>query len=311
MATNVSSVTSHFPDAENGFTTTTSGSVSSGATTVGLNSTAGYTNGEPVVFVIDPANSKKQTFTGIIDTSGNQVTGVVWTAGTNVAHDAGATVVDYATATHIAMMSKGIKVEHAQDGTHKSQLISSRTEDTSPASGDFLLTSDVSDSNNLKKVTVSNLFANIPDGSVTPADLVSGTGTSWAWQSWTPTWTNLTVGNGTNTSVYLQVGKTVFFRLSFVLGSTSSVGTNPVATIPITSKNYDLLFIYAHGNYVDVSAGNDNFPAFATYGSTTEMNLYAQGVSGSNVRLQGLTSTVPFTWATGDKIGLQGFYEAA
>lgn len=119
MSTSVASVVSHFPDAENGFSTTTSGSVPSGATTVGLNSVAGYTNGEPAVFVIDPTLSTKQTFTGIVDTSGSQITSVVWTAGTNVAHSTGATVVDYATATHIAMMSKGIKVSHNQDGTIK------------------------------------------------------------------------------------------------------------------------------------------------------------------------------------------------
>ena len=160
MATSVSSVTSHFPDAENGFSTTTSGQASAGATTVGLNSVAGYTNGEPVVFIIDPSNSKKQTFTGIMDTAGSQVTGVVWTAGTNVAHDVGATVVDYATATHVAMISKGIKVEHNQDGTHDEALITSRTEDTAPATGDYVLTSDVSASNALKKVTLTNLGSN-------------------------------------------------------------------------------------------------------------------------------------------------------
>lgn len=120
MSTSVSSVVSHFPDAENGFTTTTAGSVSSGAGTVTLNSVAGYTNGEPVVLVIDPTDaSKKQTFTGIVDTSGVQITSVVWTAGTNQTHALGATVVDYATATHIAMMSKGIKVNHTQKGNHK------------------------------------------------------------------------------------------------------------------------------------------------------------------------------------------------
>jgi len=120
MSTSVASVVSHFPDAENGFTTTTAGSVSSGASTVTLNSVAGYTNGQPVVLVIDPTDaSKKQTFTGIIDTSGVQITSVVWTAGTNTTHALGATVVDYATATHIAMISKGIQVEHKQDGTHK------------------------------------------------------------------------------------------------------------------------------------------------------------------------------------------------
>lgn len=119
MATSVSSVTSHFPDTENGFTTTTAGSVSSGAATVTLNSVSGYTNGQPVVLVIDPTDaSKKQTFTGIVDTAGVQITSVVWTAGTNQAHALGATVVDYATATHIAMISKGIQVEHSQSGTH-------------------------------------------------------------------------------------------------------------------------------------------------------------------------------------------------
>lgn len=120
MSTDVSGISKHFPSAENGFTTTTSGSVSSGAATVGLNSVAGYTDGETVVFVIDPTNAaKKQTFTGVMDTSGVQVTGVVWTAGTNVAHDSGATVVDYATATHISMMTKGLLRDHNQSGYHK------------------------------------------------------------------------------------------------------------------------------------------------------------------------------------------------
>lgn len=123
MSTSVNSVTNHFPSAENGFTTTTAGSVSSGATTVALNSVAGYSNGEVVVFVIDPTNAKKQTFTGVVDTVGVQVTSVVWTAGTNVTHDLGATVVDYATATHISMISKGLSVSLDQDGTLKTDAV--------------------------------------------------------------------------------------------------------------------------------------------------------------------------------------------
>lgn len=113
----VTSVTKHFPSAEEGFTTTLASTVSSGATTVPLNSVAGYSNGEVVVFVVDPTNaSKKQAFTGTIDTAGVQVTGVVWTEGTNQDHTAGSTVVDYATATHMSMVSKGILVSHGQDG---------------------------------------------------------------------------------------------------------------------------------------------------------------------------------------------------
>lgn len=158
MATNVSGVTSHFPDAENGFTTTTAGSIASAAVTVPLNSVSGYTNGQPVVLVIDPTDpAKKQTFTGIVDTSGVQITSVVWTAGTNQIHALGATVVDYATATHIAMISKGIQVEHEQDGTHGVEVITSRTEDTNPdPDADFLLTYDTS-ATALKKVKPSSL----------------------------------------------------------------------------------------------------------------------------------------------------------
>jgi len=124
MSTSVASVVAHFPDAENGFTTTTAGAVAPGATVVQLNSVAGYANGQPAVFVIDPTDvTKKQTFTGIVDTTGVQVTGVVWTAGTNVNHALGATVVDYATATHIAMMSKGMLVSHTQDGKMRQSAV--------------------------------------------------------------------------------------------------------------------------------------------------------------------------------------------
>lgn len=78
--------------------------------------------------VVDPTDTtKKQTFTGIIDTGGVQLTSVVWTAGTNQIHTAGATVVDYATATHIAMISKGLQVEHKQAGTHSAVTADSVT----------------------------------------------------------------------------------------------------------------------------------------------------------------------------------------
>lgn len=123
MAT-VSSVTKHWITGQEGFTTTLASTISSGATTVPLNSVSGYTNGEQVAFVIEPTDaSKKQVFTGTIDTSGVQVTGVVWTEGTNQTHNAGVTVVDYWTATHQAALVKGMKVSHDDDGTLKAGAV--------------------------------------------------------------------------------------------------------------------------------------------------------------------------------------------
>jgi hypothetical protein len=124
--TNVSSVTKHFPSAEEGFTTTLSSTISAGATTVGVNSLSGYTTGEVATFIVAPTvSSEKQVFTGVVDTAGLQLTNVVWTTGTNQTHAAGTTVVDYATATHISQMSKGILAEHNQDGSHGAVTASS------------------------------------------------------------------------------------------------------------------------------------------------------------------------------------------
>lgn len=121
---NVGSVTKHWPVAKEGFTTTSASTIGSGAATVPLNSVTGYTNGDTVVMVIEPGNAtNKQAFTGVIDTAGVQVTSVVWTEGTNTTHTAGSTVVDYVAATHMAMITKGLKVSHEDDGTLKTTAV--------------------------------------------------------------------------------------------------------------------------------------------------------------------------------------------
>jgi len=119
----ISGISKYFPSATEGFTTTLNGTISSGATTVVLNSISGYTNGDTIVLVIDPTDAtKKQAFTGIVDTAGVQITSVVWTEGTNQTHTTGATVVDYWTATHMSMVTKGLLVGHTQTGAHITNL---------------------------------------------------------------------------------------------------------------------------------------------------------------------------------------------
>jgi len=119
MSTSVSSVVNHFPSAENGFATTTSSQTLAGATVVEVDDLTGYDSGEVVVFLIEPNSvSAKQAFTGIVDTAGLQITNVVWTTGANQTHAVGVAIVDYATATHVSMISKGLSVEHNQNGTH-------------------------------------------------------------------------------------------------------------------------------------------------------------------------------------------------
>lgn len=117
---NVSSVTNFFPSPNEGFTTTLASTISSGATTVPLNSTSGLTNGTIFVGIIEPGAANEQVFTGTVSTSGSDITGVVWTRGTNVSHVGGVTIVDYVTGTAVKMMTTGILKDHVQTGNHNS-----------------------------------------------------------------------------------------------------------------------------------------------------------------------------------------------
>lgn len=114
---NLASVTKYFPTPKEGFITTLGSSILSGATTVPLNSTSGLTNGDVFVGLIEPGQTNEQCFTGTVDTAGNQITNVIWTTGTNVAHSAGVTIVDYVTSTTVGMISKGVLKHSNQDGS--------------------------------------------------------------------------------------------------------------------------------------------------------------------------------------------------
>lgn len=150
----------------------------------------------------------------------------------------------------------------------------------------------------------------IADGAVQPKALVTGTGSGWAWQSYTPTLANLTLGNGTLTGKYCQIGKTVVGRISFVLGSTSAVGTSPTFTLPVTAiggyaGNEPLGTVFFYDSGIALYTGQ------LTLFSTTVVAITASAASGSYVTNAGITSTVPFTWGTSDSILIEFMYEAA
>jgi hypothetical protein len=250
--------------------------------------------------VVDPTDAaKKQTFTGVVDTGGVQLTSVVWTAGTNQTHTGGSTVVDYATATHMSMVSKGILVEHAQAGTHAAATITSRTEDTTPASGDFFLTYDIS-ATALKKATIANVLGSNP------------TSIGAAWASWTPTWTNLTVAGSTVTAKYTQVGKTVFFRIVVVLGG-GNAPTNPVSfSLPVTAASYAGSAenqTIGFARYLDT--GTAAYFGFISWASTTTSKMTVMGVGGTYANNVEINATIPHAWGNTDEIHVNGRYEAA
>lgn len=131
----VSSVVHLLPKANEGFITTLGSTISSGASTVPLNSTTGLTNGTTFVGIIEPGATNQQVFTGVIDTGGGHITGVKWTRGSNVGHAGGVTIVDYITGTAVNMITRWAGIEHNDDGTHNAVTASSVTTDALTVGG--------------------------------------------------------------------------------------------------------------------------------------------------------------------------------
>ena len=142
------------------------------------------------------------------------------------------------------------------------------------------------------------------------ADSGESTGLKWdndAWIAYTPTWTNLTVGNATQTFRYKQIGKTVFVTGLITLGSTSSITglidfTNPVSA---TSTNLQTVrtdvLLYRGGFNIGVLYPN----------GATKWYIRAFNTAGTYGGFTDTSATVPGTWTTGDFIAVSYTYEAA
>lgn len=131
-----------------------------------------------------------------------------------------------------------------------------------------------------------------------------------AWQSWTPTFGNFTLGNGSVTAVYCQIQKFIHCRVSIGCGTTTSVtGVAPALTMPKTAVvnlgNFPLGVIW----WYDASAGAQ-FYGMVSGGSTTQVMFNALAVS-TYVGMAYAQSGVPFTLGTGDALFMYFTYEAA
>jgi hypothetical protein len=131
-----------------------------------------------------------------------------------------------------------------------------------------------------------------------------------AWASWTPTWTGLTVGNGTyNFAKYKQIGKTVFFAIDFSFGTTTSVAGNPLyLTLPINRSS-----VWGTGLFSCIfnDTGLASYPGVVNTNGSDASSIILRPINtaGTYGSVGEVTSTVPFTWGSTDRIQVQGSYE--
>lgn len=130
-----------------------------------------------------------------------------------------------------------------------------------------------------------------------------------AWASYDPTLANLTIGNGTKTFAYQQIGKTVHVRGKIVFGSTTSVSGAIGFTVPVTANTNVVGQSFLGVRLLD--SGTNSFNGIGYHSTTSYVDLFAISASGTYAGWIATSSTVPYTWANTDEIYVNFTYEAA
>lgn len=127
-----------------------------------------------------------------------------------------------------------------------------------------------------------------------------------AWTAYTPTFTNLTVGNGTVNAFYSKIGKTVLVRLRFVFGSTSSISGELQATLPFPNVGTSL---YSPQKVRYFCGGVDFIGDCFVVNTTFFMRV---GLANTTyLQSASLSATVPLTWGTNAEINAFLVYETS
>jgi hypothetical protein len=153
----------------------------------------------------------------------------------------------------------------------------------------------------------------LPAGNIQPLNLVAGTGSSWAMQSYTPSLTNMSIGNGSIAGSFIQIGKFVFGEVYIVIGVTSSITGQIAISLPVTSTA-----VNGGGptigvvRYIDDPSGSPvPYAGPVVHGSTTTVSLRAYNTAGTYMTETSTSSSVPIGFASGDQIHVNFHYEAA
>jgi len=145
------------------------------------------------------------------------------------------------------------------------------------------------------------------DNTVLIADSSQSTGLRWGggWTTWTPSYVNFTLGNGTTTARYQQVGKTVNFIVKIVFGSTTSVTGAMGISLPANNAT--------NGHLYNTFLGDQGAGTYNGLSETFDNYIYVRAIAtnGAYSTFNQISSTVPFTWTTSDYIIISGSYEVA
>lgn len=137
----------------------------------------------------------------------------------------------------------------------------------------------------------------------TSGEVVEAGGTSWVWNTYTPTLTGITLGSGSLFAAYRDDGDgTVDFYARIIMAADSAVTGTVTVSLP---ANMATAYSGIGLNVLFTDAGTAHYRGMALALALDKVTVCATGTSGVRVNL---SATAPFTWAVGDIIDVGGSY---
>lgn len=129
-----------------------------------------------------------------------------------------------------------------------------------------------------------------------------------AWATYTPALTQWTLGNGTVSGRFLSAGKLTHYSIRLTFGSTTASGGSGILTLslPVAAEmgsNVTAFPPVGWASLRDISAPAQRQWMAVLNGASTILIADAS--------LTPIQATIPWTWAAGDLLVVNGTYEAA
>jgi hypothetical protein len=130
---------------------------------------------------------------------------------------------------------------------------------------------------------------------------------SYTWAAWTPASRNdITIGNGTETARYVQIGNIVFWFYKFVFGSTSSISSSPSIQLPAaTTATWEASNTVAFFK----DANGSEYLAVALYIINDKVQFKIVKADGTYSTINDISGSIPFSWTTNDYFMAYGSFE--
>src|SRR5690606_8079169 len=121
-------------------------------------------------------------------------------------------------------------------------------------------------------------------------------------QSWSPTVTNVTLGNGSQSAIYTKLGHFVACTYRLVFGTTTAISGDVGVTLPATA--FAQRMVAGDALFEDASTPANRADGVVIQLASSTQVLIRRAAATS------LSASVPFTWAVNDVLTASWFYFA-